>query len=72
MKKRLLENLFDYQRFAGNEKLARLIAETEDRNGGQALFDDDLEGVNAAGDNTGPKRKGLFPEDKSHGPDRTH
>lgn len=46
----LLRNLFDFQIFAKNERLERLIAETTDAsNGGRALSDNELE-VWAAGD----------------------
>lgn len=44
-----LKLLFDYQRFAGNERLASLIQKAE--NGGATpLSDDDLTDVAAAGD----------------------
>lgn len=44
-----LTALFDYQRFAGNERLQALIADTENRCL-NALSDDDLEWVSAAGE----------------------
>ena len=44
-----LTALFDYQRFAGNERLRALIADTENRCL-HALSDDDLEWVSAAGE----------------------
>ena len=44
-----LTALFDYQRFAGNERLQALIADTENRCL-HALADDDLEWVSAAGE----------------------
>lgn len=44
-----LRELFDYQRFAGNKRLAALIERAEDVRA-ESLFDDDLEYVNAAGD----------------------
>ena len=44
-----LKALFDYQRFAGNERLQALIADTENRCL-HALSDDDLEWVSAAGE----------------------
>ena len=44
-----LTALFDYQRFAGNERLQALIADTENRCL-HALSDDDLEWVSAAGE----------------------
>ena len=47
-----LKNLFDYQRFEKNERLEKIIKETESRYGGE-LFDDDLSLVNAAGETGG-------------------
>ena len=44
-----LTALFDYQRFAGHERLQALIADTENRCL-HALSDDDLEWVSAAGE----------------------
>lgn len=44
-----LKNLFEYQKFEQNERLAKLIAETEARQTAE-LSDDDLELVAAAGD----------------------
>ena len=44
-----LRRLFDYQRFAGNARMAKLIEETENRCDG-ALSDDELSLVSAAGD----------------------
>lgn len=44
-----LKKLFDYQRFEKNEKLEKLIRETESRYA-KELSDDDLALVNAAGD----------------------
>ena len=44
-----LKKLFDYQRFAQNEKLAKLIQDTENRYAAE-LSDDDLSFVSAAGD----------------------
>lgn len=44
-----LKNLFDYQRFEGNSRLAELIRETEERTA-QALTDEQLGLVSAAGD----------------------
>lgn len=44
-----LRTMFDYQRFAKSEKLAKVIAETESRYG-NALSDEELEMVSAAGD----------------------
>ena len=43
-----IKNMFEYQRFRGNSKLASLIADTEARFDA-ALSDDDLEFVSAAG-----------------------
>lgn len=44
-----LNKLFDYQRFEGNKRLEKLIAETEARYAAQ-LSDDDLSFVCAAGE----------------------
>ena len=49
-----LNKLFDYQKFAGNERLGKMIKATESRMGGMSrmgseLSDDDLTMVNAAG-----------------------
>lgn len=46
--KKMLYNLFDFQKFSGNERHAKLIANTE-RRYGKALSDDELEGLSAAG-----------------------
>ena len=46
-----LRTLFDYQRFAGNSRLAELIEETE-RRGFRELTMEELGMVNAAGQNT--------------------
>ena len=46
-----LKKLFDYQRFAQNEELGKLIRDTENRYAA-GLSDDDLSLVNAAGDVT--------------------
>ena len=46
---KLLEKLFEYQKFDGNARLSVLIAETEERFGTE-LSDDDLESLAAAGD----------------------
>lgn len=47
--KKMLYDLFDFQKFSGNERLAKLIADTEKRYG-KTLSDDELEGLNAAGE----------------------
>lgn len=45
-----LRKLFDYQKFEGNERLAKMISDTESRYmRRQALDEDDLFMVNAAG-----------------------
>ncbi len=46
---RILQALFDFQRFADNERLAAVIRETESERC-KPLSDDDLELVNAAGE----------------------
>ena len=43
-----LKSLFDFQKFEGNEELAKMIAETESRFN-KALSDEDLLMVSAAG-----------------------
>lgn len=44
-----LKQLFDFQNFSGNARLAAMIADTESRYG-NVLSDDDLGAVNAAGE----------------------
>ena len=51
-----LTALFDYQRFEGNKKLQALIEDTENRCM-NALSDDNLEWVSAAGEETDLKGK---------------
>ena len=46
-----LKKLFEYQKFEQNERLAKLIAETEARQAAE-ISDDDLEMVVAAGEIT--------------------
>ena len=48
-----LKRLLDYQRFEKNEKLEKLIRETESRYA-KELSDDDLSLVSAAGEETSP------------------
>ena len=55
-----LKSLFEYQRFAQNERLAAIIAESEEANSAE-LSDDMLEYVSAAGTLSLEKE----PEDKS-------
>lgn len=57
--KTTLSNLFDYQRFQNNPRLAAIIADTESRYDG-ALSDDDLSLVSAAGE-----LRPVMPSDKS-------
>lgn len=47
-----LKRLFDYQRFQGNDRLAKLILDTDDRYQGapQRLSDEELGSVSAAGE----------------------
>ena len=45
---KILKRVFDYQRFSPNRRLSKMIAETQNRY--QALSDDDLFHVTAAGD----------------------
>lgn len=58
-----LKALFDYQRFERNERLQALIEDTENRCM-NALSDDDLEWVSAAGEETDPKEKEDGKEDE--------
>lgn len=44
-----LRKLFEYQRFEGNSRLAKIIGETESRYGAE-ISDDDLEFIAAAGE----------------------
>ena len=51
MIERKLHNLFDFQRFAGNKRLGRVIEETRLKyNNVYVLSEDELSEVNAAGD----------------------
>ena len=45
----MLRTLFDFQRFAGNERLDRLIRTAQETEDGMLLDDSELE-LNAAGD----------------------
>ena len=56
-----LKKLFDYQRFEKNERLEKLIRETESRYA-KELSDADLSLVNAAGDMIAPNES-----EKNHG-----
>lgn len=58
-----LKALFDYQRFERNKRLQALIEDTENRCM-NALSDDDLEGVSAAGEETDLKDKKDGQEDE--------
>ena len=58
-----LTALFDYQRFERNERLQALIEDTENRCM-NALSDDDLEWVSAAGEETDLKEKKDGQEDE--------
>ena len=58
-----LTALFDYQRFERNERLQALIEDTENRCM-NALSDDDLEWVSAAGEETDLKDKKDVQEDE--------
>ncbi len=55
-----LKDIFDFQKFAGNERLAALISDTESRYS-SVLSLEDLEFVNAAGN---PDAVGKKQEDK--------
>ncbi len=56
-----LKHLFDLQRFSGNARLAAMIADVESRYG-NALSDDDLEAVNAAGEFIPPEIREVKPD----------
>ena len=58
-----LTALFDYQRFERNKRLQALIEDTENRCM-NALSDDDLEWVSAAGEETDLKEKKDGQEDE--------
>ena len=47
---RVLASLFDFQRFAGNPRLAGLVQETGKRTGGPCLLEDEALDLYAAGD----------------------
>lgn len=49
MMEKKLRQLFDFQKFSENPRLAEMIEETE-KCYGETLSDDDLEQVNAAGE----------------------
>lgn len=56
-----LKSMFEFQRFAQNPRLARLISETQSRCEARALEDDDLWMVNAAG-----APEDMMPRDKKN------
>lgn len=58
MMEKMLKALFDFQKFSENTRLAEMISVTENRYC-NALSDDDLENVNAAGE--------PFPSKKTEG-----
>ena len=60
---KLLTAMFDYQRFERNKRLQALIEDTENRCM-NALSDDDLEWVSAAGEETDLKDKKDGQEDE--------
>lgn len=63
-----LASLFEYQRFAQNPRLSKLIAETENKYANE-IADDDLWMVNAAGapELSMQKEKELFLNGKENG-----
>ena len=65
MTEKTLEKLFDFQRFQNNPRLASLIAETESRYE-EALSDEILEVVSAAGETDFGRKAFLFLEDNDH------
>ena len=61
-----LKTLFDFQRFAGNARLAKIIKETESKYKKSNLYvlsDSDLASVNAAGEVDGLRARHLRGED---------
>ena len=56
-----LTSLFEFQKFAHNPRLDQMLEEAENRYG-QALSDDDLEQVSAAGDPSRYKSPHLLEE----------
>ena len=65
MTEKTLEKLFDFQRFQNNPGLASLGAETESRYE-EALSDEILEEVSAAGETDFGRKAFLFLEDNDH------
>ena len=61
-----IKKLFDYQRFEKNEKLEKLIRDTESRYATE-LSDDDLSFVSAAGEDTPPAEEPLTDGNKDKG-----
>ncbi len=57
-----LKSLFDFQKFSGNPRLAEIISDIESRYG-NALSDDELEAVNAAGELVPPRIYEDKPDD---------
>lgn len=57
-----LRALFDLQRFSENDRLAKIIFDTE-RRYGKALSDNDLDGLNAAGELIQPQIREDKPDD---------
>lgn len=60
-----LKSMFEYQKFAQNSRLSKLIADTENRYASHELADDDLWLVNAAG---APEMDGLDSGKKKNNP----
>lgn len=54
-----LKSLFEFQRFAGNDRIAKMIEETNNRYAAE-LSDDDIALVNAAGDLPGKEDKQIL------------
>lgn len=57
-----LKRLFDFQKFSENPRLAEIISDVESRYG-NALSDDELEWVNAAGEPVPPHISEDKPDD---------
>lgn len=66
LKDNKISRLFDYQRFASNDRLAKIISDTESRYCAE-LSDDDLTFVNAAGDADPAIMSDHSPDDTEEG-----
>lgn len=65
----ILKQLFDFQRFQGNDRLETLISETENRyvEAPKGLSDEELDFVNAAGEISPLKEKNFMMKKEDKG-----